>query len=197
MALPERVRIKVMSDAAGYIEVTRVGQREIAFEQLLELVVSVAGLDAARIATILGAGTAVVGDHRYRWAPVPAEARELAAMLDRFPKPEPDRRFDSERCMLVKIRAGVETIELPREAAARRRLLQKQSFWDVLMGLPRNLHYETYSHRDRADVYSFEPTADEEQALRRAAPLLRMDRTAEQITGLPLEKVTLYVSRSG
>ncbi len=193
--LPERVRVKVMSDSAGYIEVTRVAHREIDFAQLLDLVVTVAGLDASRIAAILGAGTAVVGDHRYRWQPLPAEAGELATLLDRFPKPEPERPFDAERCRLAKIRAGVETIELPREAAARKRLLQKQSFWDVLMAQAQRLRYETYSHRDRADVYSFEPTSDEEQALRRAATLLRAERTAEQITGLPLEKVTLYVSR--
>jgi hypothetical protein len=197
MPLPERVRVKAMSDDAGYIDVTRVTHQEIAFDRLLDLVVAVAGLDASRIATILGAGTAVVGEHRYRWTPIAAEEAEIQPRLERFPKPEPGRPFHQDRCLFARIHAGVETIELSRESAAKRRLLSKRSFWEALMALStaRELRYETYSHRDQADIYSFEPTTDEEQALRRAAPLLRVDRTAEQITGLPLEKVTLYVRR--
>lgn len=197
MALPERVRVKVMSDAAGYIEMTHVANREVTIEELLELVVSVTGLDAARIATILRAGTVVSGAYRYRWAALEAEEAGLTPRLADFPRPEPGRPFDPSRCLLARIRAGVETIELPRESAARRRLLRKQSFWEVLIELAalRAPRYETYSHHDRADVYSFRPTAEDEQMLRRAAPLLRMDRTIEQVTGLPLEKVTLYVRR--
>ena len=197
MALPAQVRVKVMSDAAAYIEMTHVAHREIAVNELLELVVSVAGLDAARVATILRAGTAVSGAYRYRWEALEADEAELTQRLLRFPRPEPGRPFDPSRCLLARIRAGVETIELPRESAARRRLLRKQSFWEVLLELAalRGPRYETYSHRDRADIYSFTPTAEDEQMLRRAAPLLRADRTIEQVTGLPLEKVTLYVPR--
>ncbi len=201
MAFPERMRVKQLSDAAGYIEMTRVVERDFAFDQLLEMVVAVTGPDAGRVRTILRAGTAVVGDYRYRWMPVEiqdaAEEADLAVRLARFPQPEPDRPFDASRCLLAKIRAGVETIELPRESAARRRLAQKRSFWDALMEVSaaRIPRYETFSHRERADIYSFEPTLEDAQELRRAASLLHAARTAEQITGLPLEKVLLYVKR--
>ena len=201
MALPERVRVKLMSDAAGYIEMTRVMERDLAFDELLRMVVSVAGLDAGRIRAILRAGTAVAGPYRYRWTPLEiedaGEEADLAARLARFPHAEPDRPFDPARCLLARIRAGVETIELPREAAERRRFTEKRSFWDVLMerSAARIPRYETFSHREQADVYSYEPTPEDEQALRGAASLLRAARTAEQVTGLPLEKVTLYVKR--
>jgi hypothetical protein len=189
--------MRVMSDAAGYIDTTHVAHREIAFAELLDLVVAVAGLDAPRIAVLLKAGTAVVNAYRYRWSPILVEEAELTGLLGRFPRPQPERPFDASRCLLARIRAGVETIQLPRESAARRARRQEQSFWDVLMDLARARIpiYETFSYRDGADIYSFQPSTAEEQVLRRAAALLPVERTAEQVTGLPLEKVTLYVKR--
>jgi hypothetical protein len=200
--LPERIQVKVMSDSAGYIETTRVANREIPFAQLLDLVVAVAGLDAARIRTILRAGTAANASYRYRWAPIHAEEPEIAAMLGRFPQPDPARPFDASRCLLARIRAGVETIELPRDVASLLQRGQKQSFWDVLMDVAlveiaksRAPRYETYSHRDGADIYLMELDPATERVLKQAAPLLAVNRTAEQVSGLPLERVTMYVKR--
>lgn len=189
MAVPEKLQVKVLSDNAGYIDMTRVAHREVAFAEVLDLVVAVAGLNTERIRTLLRAGTTVVNAYRYRWTPVTVDADELAPLLTRFPHPQPDRPFERERCLLAKIRAGVETIELPRESAS--------EFWDVLMDVAvrHRPSYETYSYRDGADIYSFEPTSVEEQTLRRAASLLTVHRKAEQVTGLPLEKVVLYVKR--
>jgi len=89
------------------------------------------------------------------------------------------------------------TIDLPRDTATRRRPLQKQDFWEVLIATiakhaPR---YDTYSYRDGADLYVWELSPEDEQLLRQASPLLTVDRTAEQVAGLPLERVTLYVKR--
>jgi len=189
MAVPEKVRVRVLSDSAGYIDMTHVAHREVPFSEVLDLVVAVAGLNMERIRTLLRAGTAAVNAYRYRWPPVALEDDELAPLLERFPHPQPDRPFGRERCLLAKVRAGVETIELRRESAAR--------FWDALMDIAveHQPSYETYSYRDGADVYSFEPTGADEQALRRAASLLEVQRTAEQVTGLPLEKIVLYVKR--
>jgi len=189
MAVPEKLQVKVLSDNAGYIDMTRVAHREVAFAEVLDLVVAVAGLNTDRIRMLLRAGTAVVNAYRYRWTPVELQAEELAPLLTRFPHPQPDRPFDAERCLLAKIRAGVETIELRREATAR--------FWDVLMEVAamRRPSYDTYSYRDGADLYWFEPNSAEEQRLRRAAALLTVERIKEQVTGLPLEKVVLYVKR--
>ena len=195
--LPERVQVKVMSDSAGYIETTRVANREIPFAQLLDLVVAVAGLDAARIVTILRVGTATNASYRYRWASIHAEEPEIAAMLGRFPQPDPTRAFDASRCLLARIRAGVETIELPRDVASRAQRGQKQSFWDILMdiGKLRTPRYETYSHRDGADIYIMDLDPGTERLLKQAAPLLTVNRTVEQVSGLPLDRVTMYVKR--
>src|ERR1700748_3761175 len=102
--LPDHLRVKVMSDSAGYIETTAVTTREIPFAQLLDLLVAVAGLDAARIRTILRAGTAVNASYRYRWAPIAADEAEIAPLLSRFPQPDPSRPFNAERCLLARIR---------------------------------------------------------------------------------------------
>jgi len=199
--LPERIQVKVMSDSAGYIETTQVTNREIPFAQLLDLVVAVAGLDAARIKTILRAGTAANAAYRYRWAPILAEEPEIAALLGRFPQPDPTRPFDASRCLLARIRAGVETIELPRDMAStpasRLPRGQKQSFWEILIDISRlrTPKYETYSHRDGADIYLMELDPATERLLKQAAPLLAVNRTAEQVSGLPLERVTMYVKR--
>lgn len=195
--LPERVTVKVMSDNAGYVDATRVGNREIPFAQLLDLVVAVAGLDAARIRTILRAGTATNAAYRYRWAPIQADEPEIVALLGRFPQPDPTRAFDVNRCLLARIRAGVETIELSRDVASRLPRGLKQSFWDILMEIARlrTPKYETYSHRDGADIYFMDLDSATERLLKQAAPLLAVSRTAEQVSGLPLERVTMYVKR--
>ncbi len=195
--VPETVQVKVMSDNAGFIETSRVGNREIPFTQLLELVVAVAGLDAARIRTILRAGTATNAAFRYRWAPIVAEDSEISGMLGRFPQPDPLRPFNAERCLLARIRAGVETIQLPRDVASVRGRGQGQSFWGVLMEVAaaRVPKYDSYSYRDGADLYTVDLDSASETVLRQAAPMLAPNRTVEQLTGLPLERVTLYVKR--
>ncbi len=197
MPLPERVRVKLMSETAEYISTSPVVQRDYPISELLEAVVSVVGKNPERLRQILRAGSVVVDNYRHRWAPLEADAGELAPLLARFPDPLPERPFQVERCVFATISAGVETIELPREQAARRRFLKKLAFWDVLMEVAaaRGPRYQTYSYRNRADVYAFEPTRDDERRLREAASLLRAERTEQQIRSLPLEKVTLFVNR--
>lgn len=195
--LPATVRVRVMSDDAGYVDTTRVGHSEIPFAQLLDMMVAVSGLDPARICTMLRAGAATLRSHRYRWESIAATEAEIAPLLERFPKPDPSRAFDASRCLLARIRAGIETIELPRDVAARSRRAQRQNFWDVLMGTAtaRGPQYDSYSYRDGSDLYTLDLTREDETRLRQAAPLLTVDRTAEQVTGLPLERLTLYVKR--
>ena len=197
MALPETVRVKLISDEAGYISSARVVQRDFSIVELLEALVAVSGKNPERLQQILRAGSVVVGGYRHRWMSLEAGAEELAPLLARFPDPQPDRPFHPDRCVYAAIRAGVETIELPRDQAARRRFLKKATFWQVLMEVAagRAPRYQSYSYRDRADVYAFEPTHEDQQRLRDAAPLLRLDRLEERIRMLPLEKITLLVNR--
>jgi hypothetical protein len=189
--------MRVIPDGAGYVDTNRVGHTEISFPKLLEMVVVVAGLDPARIGTILRAGTVTLGANRYRWPPITLETTEIAPLLEPFPKADPSRPFEASRCLLARIRAGVETIELPREMASRRRGKQVATFWDVLIAVAaaHTPQYSSYSYRESADLYTLELSPDEEKHLRQAAPLLVLDRTAEQITGLPLERITFYVKR--
>jgi hypothetical protein len=195
--LPEMVQVRVLSDGAGYIDTTRVAHRQIPFPQLLDLVVAIAGLDPARIVTILRAGTATNAGYRYRWTAIQSTAAEIVPLLERFPKPDTARVFDAERCLLARIRAGVETIELPRDKASERQRGQSGSFWDVLIALAvaRGPRYDNYSYRDGADLYVMDLTAADEALLRQAAPLLTNLRTAEQVGGLPLDRLILYVKR--
>jgi len=197
MALPERVRVKLLSEAAGYVTSTRVMQRDFPIQELLEAVVSVAGKNLERIRWLLRTGSIVVGDYRYRWVSLEAAREDLEPLLERFPDPWPQREFQPGRCVQAQIHAGVETIDLPREEGARTRLLRKATFWDALLQLARERapHYETYSYRQRADVYSLEPTAGEAARLREAAALLASERTAERIQRLPLGKITFLVNR--
>ncbi len=197
MALPEQIRVKVLSEAAGYVTATRVVLRDFTAAELMEALVAVAGKNIERLLQLLRAGTFASGDYRYRWEPIEAQCQELEPHLARFPNPCPDRPFEPARCVFARIRAGVETIEMPREQAAQRGFLKKQSFWDVLMQVAsaRPPAYQTYSYRDRADVYAFEPTRGEVERLRDAAALLPLEQAGNRIRSLPVEKIILLVNR--
>ena len=70
MALPEWVRVKLMSDAAEYISMTRVIERDFPMAELLEAVVAVGGKNPERLQHTLRAGSMVLGQYRYRWKPL-------------------------------------------------------------------------------------------------------------------------------
>jgi len=204
MALPESVRVKLLSEAAGYVTSTRVMQRDFAIQELMEALVAVAGKNIERIQQLLRTGSVVAGDYRYRWAGLEAAREDLEPLLAPFPDPWPERVFEPGRCVYAIIRAGVETIELPREQAARvrrqrGRAMEREggSFWDALLELARERppRYESYSYRQRADVYSLEPAGAEVERLREAAASLAMERAAERVQRLPLDKITFLVNR--
>src|SRR5437867_2617364 len=125
MALPASIPVKLFSEAAEYVSTERVVTRNFTIHELLEALLAVAGKDVERLRQILRAGSVTVEHYRHRWAPIEAEAADLETALAGFPDARPERAFERERCVFATIRAGVETIELPREQAARRRLLQK------------------------------------------------------------------------
>ena len=67
MALPQTVRVKLSSEAAGAITLTPVVAQELAVRDLIEHVLGLAGKDEARIREILLRGTLVSGASRFRW----------------------------------------------------------------------------------------------------------------------------------
>ena len=98
---------------------------------------------------MLRRGTLVSGASRFRWAGWDAEIDAVRAVLATFPDPDPSRAFSAERCVRATLRGGRQAIEIPREAAARKGLFKRESFWDVLMQVVSGGSvYAGYSYRE-------------------------------------------------
>ena len=128
MALPETVRVKLSSEAAGSISITPVVVQDMPFRDLMEHVVYVAGKDEARIREILLRGHLVSGASRLRWTGWEAEMESVRGVLATFPDPDPSRAFARERCVRAVLRGGHHAIEVPREAGERKGLFRRSSF---------------------------------------------------------------------
>src|SRR5689334_14193150 len=106
MALPDRVRVKLSSEAAESISITPVVAREMPLAELVEYMLGVTGKDEGRIRELLLRGTLVSGASRFRWVGWEAEPQELRDLLTMFPDPEPERPFAAERCVRAILRGG-------------------------------------------------------------------------------------------
>src|ERR1043165_9802242 len=131
--LPERVRVKLSSEAAESISLTPVVVQELAVRELVEHMLGIAGKDESRIREILLRGTMVSGASRFRWAGWDADVEALRALLATFPDSDPSRGFTAGRCVRVVLRGGRQPIEVRREAGERKGFFQRQSFWGLLM----------------------------------------------------------------
>ena len=187
---PAKIRVKLVSEAAEYISVTHVVQRDFELGELVETMLPVLGKDAGRIRQILGAGTLSNGEYRYRWDPFDALAEEIEALLGAFPDPEPARPFDPERCFMVRFRRGSETLDLPRENAAKKPLFGRQSFWDGLLALAGDaVRYSDYSYGDRADIFAFSLDRDNSDQLTGLLALLKPRSAAERLLRFRPERI--------
>ena len=187
---PTKIRVKLVSEAAEYISVTHVVQRDFDLGELVETMLPVLGKDAGRIRQILGGGTLSTGEYRYRWDPFEAAAAEIETLLDRFPDPEPARSFEPENCFLVRFRRGNETLDLPRENAAKKPLFGRQSFWDGLLTLVRkSVRYADYSYADRADVFAFPLDSERTEQFLGLLPLLKPKTAAERLQRFRPERI--------
>jgi len=200
MALPELVQVKLLSDEAGAVSLTRVLVREMPVAELLELIVSHVGKDRPRIQRVLRNGAVVEGASRYRWDGFEVDERELEPLLERFPNPLPDRAFSPEFCNFVVLHlSGGGTLELPRDNLQRRRLLRRRSFWDVLLELAAHgpLQYLDYSYRERADRYRLPTTANDRSAISGATELLAYSSFAKRLLLSPVSAIDFYLARPG
>jgi hypothetical protein len=118
-------------------------------------------------------------------------------LLATFPDADPARPFAAERCIRATLRGGRHAIEIPREAAARKSLFQRKTFWDLLMEVAgaSGPAYYGYSYRDRADRYLREFTPAETDRLRAAASALRYSALRDQIRSVRFAQAELYVMR--
>ena len=129
MALPNTIRVKLSTEAAGYISLTPVVAQDLPLRELVEHMLGVAGKDDRRIRDILLRGSLVVGASRFRWAGWEADQEELLALLATFPDPDPTRPFAAERCVRAALRGELRVIEIPREAAQTSRGFRRAGFW--------------------------------------------------------------------
>ena len=197
MPLPETIRTKITSEAAGYISLTPVEQRDIPLAELLERILALTGKNPTRIREILERGSLISGAARYRWQGIQAGEAELAGLLARFPDADPGRPFDGLKCRLVILRSQRGVLELSRETASERRLLKRQNFWDVLLPAIESLspRYERYSYAGRADVYTVRLPHEIAALLRDQAALLKYSTLVQQLQAMEIESVELLVER--
>src|SRR5947208_4000354 len=124
MALPDRIHVKLSSEAAESISITPVIVREMPLRELVEYMLGVTGKDEPRIRELLLRGTLVSGASRFRWAGWEPDLDSLRELLATFPDADPERPFAAGRCVRAILRGGRQPVEIPREAVARKSLLQ-------------------------------------------------------------------------
>lgn len=197
MALPQTVLVKLSSEAAEAISITPVVLQELPVRELVEHLLGIAGKDEPRIREMLRRGTLVSGATRFRWAGWDADVASLRELLATFPDADPARPFAAAGCIRATLRGGRHAIEIPREAAARKSLFQRKTFWDLLMEVAgaSGLGYSGYSYRDRADRYVREFTPAEIERVRAAASEVRYSALRDQIRSVGFTQAELHVIR--
>lgn len=197
MPLPEKVPVKISSEAAGSISISPVVRQELSGSELIASIVGVTGKDATRIHDVLHQGVLVSGASRFRWAPIEAALEEITLALQGFPDPRPERPFDAAKCLRAALTGGRSPIELTREAASRKSLFGRRSFWQALMEVASRLSpaYYQYSYSDRADVYRVELPLETAHALQAEASLLRYSSLEAQVREYTFNRLELWVER--
>ncbi len=197
MALPQSVRVKLSSEAAGGITITPVVVQELPVRELVEHLLAVAGKDEARIRDMLLRGSVVSGASRFRWAGWETDAESLRDLLATFPDPDPALQFARERCVRAVLRGPRQSVEIRREAAARKGLFQRETFWDVLMSVVAEgaAAYMDYSYRERADRFSREFTSTETERLRSARGSIGYSTLRDQVASVVFTRAELHVPR--
>lgn len=180
MSLPDIIPVRYTEEDAGYVSVRPVVKQVFRLHELADLVVSIAGKDAARVQQIFRSGTAVYHGYRYWWDGLVAEASEIAALLVPFPDDDPSRPFEPSKATaaLLEIGGGTQchVVEILRAEASEKKFLGELSPWQVLLqyAASRASRYEKYSHVRRADLFRISLPYDQAQqllaALLEAAP---------------------------
>src|SRR3954447_16357494 len=116
MPLPQTVRVKLSSEAAEAISITRVVVQDMPMRDLMDHILGVTGKDQARIGELLRRGSLVSGASRFRWEGWEADTDALRELLARFPDPDPARVFARARCVRAVLQGDRRPIELAREA---------------------------------------------------------------------------------
>src|SRR5574340_442013 len=106
MALPEQIQVRYTEDDAGYVSVRPVVKQVFRMTELADMVVSVAGKDAARVQQIFLNGTLIYNGYRYWWEALTADLNEVQALLAPFPDDDPSRSFEAAKATAVLLEMG-------------------------------------------------------------------------------------------
>jgi len=197
MSLPATIRVKLSSEAAEGISITRVVVQDMLLRDLVEHMLGITGKNEERVRELLLRGTLVSGASRFRWTGWDAELDALRELLATYPGDDPARPFRPERCVRAVLRGGRQAIHIPREAGARKPLVRKASFWDVLMDLAAagEVQYLHYSYKHRADCYRFDMPLAATGKLRAASVAVKYSSLREQIQSAGFVWAELFVER--
>ncbi len=124
MSLPATVRVKLSSEAAEGISITRVVVQELPVRDLVEHMLGITGKNELRIRELLLRGTLVSGASRFRWTGWEADLTALRELLSTFPGDDPARAFAAGQCVRAVLRGGRQIVHVPREAGARKPVVE-------------------------------------------------------------------------
>jgi hypothetical protein len=199
MPLPETIPVRYTEEDAGYVTVRPLVRQTFRLDELLDMILSVAGKDAARVRQLLHSGTVVYHFYRYSWTGFDASDSELAAALAQFPDADPSRRFAAELCTnAVFDGAGANPrhlLDLDRAMASKRRIFRGQSFWERLLEIAgeENPAYQKYSYGRRADLYRIDLDAENISQIAEAANRLASGKLRSALRVLPGAASVLFV----
>jgi hypothetical protein len=196
MGLPDPVRVKISSEAAGYVSLTPVVAQELPLRELLEHAAAAVGPGAARLVELLRRGSLVAGASRFRWEPMNASEAEIAPHLAALPRPDPGRPFAAERCEKVWLTSPGARVEFSRAVAEARGFLRRRSFWDALLAEVSAPAYVDYVYRERCDRYRAQVEPAQRAALHEAARWLRQRALERRIRGAAFDAAEFYVRRA-
>ena len=199
MPLPETIPVRYTEEEAGYVTVRPLVRQTFRLDELLDMILSVAGKDVTRIRQLLHSGTVVYHFYRYSWAGLEASETELAAALAHFPDADPSRPFAAGQCTNA-IFGGPganpkHLLDLDRATASKRRLFRGQSFWGRLLEIAaaENPAYHQYSYSRRADLYRLELNAQIISRMEEAANRLASGKLRAALRVLPDTARILFV----
>ncbi|HXJ13021.1 MAG TPA: hypothetical protein VNH19_12175 [Candidatus Limnocylindrales bacterium] len=171
MPLPDQIPVRYTEEDAGFVSVRPVIKQTFQLHELVDMVVSVAGKDAARVQQIFRAGTVIYNGYRYWWDALPADREEIDRLLVPFPDDDPSRPFDTAQAtaVLLEIGGGAQRsiVEISRQDAVAKKFLGKHSPWEVLTNFVsgKSPRYDKYAHARRADLFRLSLPFDQAQQL--------------------------------
>jgi len=199
MPLPETISVRYTDEEAGYVTVRPVVRQTFRLNELLDMILSVAGKDVVRVQQLLRSGTVVYHFYRYSWEGFDADPAELAEALTRFPDADPARPFVPEQCTIALLESGGPTprhlLELHRDAVSKRRIFHRQSFWVRLLEIAvhEEVHYHGYSYGRRADLYRLDLDAENVTQIADAAERLASGNPRTTLSALHAAVSILFV----